>query len=75
MGQSIGVEMLRPLITMNIRLKVFRTLCGGEFISTIDATAEKITKDESYFQGAVRGFNAKPPREIWLNYTEKEKMD
>ena len=46
---------------------------GGEFIYTIDATAEKITKDESYFQGAFRGFNAKPPREIWLNYTEKEK--
>ena len=46
---------------------------GGEFIYTIDATAEKITKDESYFQGAFRGFNAKPPREIWLHYTEKEK--
>lgn len=46
---------------------------GGEFIYTIDVTAEKITKDESYFQGAFRGFNAKPPREIWLNYTEKEK--
>ena len=46
---------------------------GGEFIYTIDATAEKITKDESYFQGAFRGFNAKPPREIWLNYTEQEK--
>ena len=46
---------------------------GGEFVYTIDATAEKVTKDESYFQGAFRGFNAKPPREIWLNYTEKEK--
>lgn len=46
---------------------------GGEFIYTIDATAEKIIKDESYFQGAFRGFNAKPPREIWLNYGEKEK--
>jgi len=46
---------------------------GGEFVYTIDATAEKITKDESYFQGAFRGFNAKPPREIWLNYSEKEK--
>lgn len=46
---------------------------GGEFIYTIDATAEKITKDESYFQGNFRGFNAKPPREIWLTYTEKEK--
>ncbi len=46
---------------------------GGEFVYTIDATAEKVTKDESYFQGAFRGFNAKPPREIWLNYREKEK--
>lgn len=46
---------------------------GGEFIYTIDAAAEKITKDESYFQGAFRAFNAKPPREIWLTYTEKEK--
>lgn len=46
---------------------------GGEFVYTIDATAEKITKDESYFQGAFRAFNATPPREIWLNYTEKEK--
>lgn len=46
---------------------------GGEFNYTIDAAAEKITKDESYFQGAFRGFKAKPPREIWLNYTEKEK--
>ena len=46
---------------------------GGEFIYTIDATAQKITKDESYFQGGFRAFNAKPPREISLNYTEKEK--
>lgn len=46
---------------------------GGEFVYTIDATAEKITRDESYFQGTFRGFNAKPPREIWLNYSEKEK--
>jgi hypothetical protein len=46
---------------------------GGEFIYTIDAKAEKIIKDESYFQGAFRAFNAQPPREIWLNYTEKEK--
>lgn len=46
---------------------------GGEFVYTIDAAAEKITKDDSYFQGAFRGFNAKPPREIWLNYSEKEK--
>ena len=46
---------------------------GGEFVYTIDAKAENILKDESYFQGAFRGFNATPPREIWLNYTEKEK--
>lgn len=46
---------------------------GGESVYTIDATAEKITKDDSYFQGAFRGFNVKPPREIWLNYREREK--
>lgn len=46
---------------------------GGEFVYTIDAAAEKITRDESYFQGAFRGFSTKPPREIWLNYSEKEK--
>lgn len=46
---------------------------GGEFVYTIDAKAEKVTKDDSYFQSAFRGFNAKPPREIWLDYTEKEK--
>ena len=46
---------------------------GGEFIYTIDDAAEKITRDESYFQGAFRAFNVKPPREIWLNYSEKEK--
>jgi len=45
---------------------------GGEFVYTIDATTEKITKDESYFQGGFRGFNVKPPREIWLDYKEKE---
>jgi hypothetical protein len=46
---------------------------GGEFVYTIDAAAAKITKDESYFQGAFRGFKAAPPREIWLNYREKDK--
>jgi hypothetical protein len=46
---------------------------GGEFIYTIDPQGEKITKDESYFQGAFHGFKAKPPREIWLNYREKDK--
>jgi len=46
---------------------------GGEFIYTIDPTGQKVTKDESYFQGAFRGFKADPPREIWLNYREQEK--
>lgn len=46
---------------------------GGEFVYTIDGAASKITKDESYFQGAFRGFKAAPPREIWLNYREKDK--
>ena len=46
---------------------------GGEFIYTIDPSGEKVTKDESYFQGNFRAFNTKPPREIWLNYREKEK--
>lgn len=43
---------------------------GGEFIYTIDQTGERITKDESYFQGAFRGFKADNPREIWLNYSD-----
>ncbi len=46
---------------------------GGEFIYTIDSTASKITKDESYSQGNFRGFKSDPPREIWLNYRETEK--
>jgi hypothetical protein len=46
---------------------------GGEFVYTIDPAAERITKDESYFQGAFHGFKSTPPREIWLKYTEKEK--
>lgn len=46
---------------------------GGEFIYTIDQTGNKITKDESYFQGNFRGFKADNPREIWLNYREIEK--
>jgi hypothetical protein len=46
---------------------------GGEFIYTIDAAAAKITRDDSYFSGAFRGFIVKPPREIWLNYREKER--
>jgi hypothetical protein len=46
---------------------------GGEFVYMIDAAASRITKDESYFQGAFRGFKTAPPREIWLNYREKDK--
>lgn len=45
---------------------------GGEFIYTIDQTGNKITKDESYFQGNFRGFKADNPREIWLNYRDTE---
>ncbi len=43
---------------------------GGEGIFTIDAKAETITKDESYYQKGFRGFPTGNPREIWLNYTE-----
>lgn len=46
---------------------------GGEFVYALDQTGAKITKDESYFQGAFRGFKTTPPREIWLNYREQEK--
>lgn len=46
---------------------------GGEFIYTIDSAAERIIKDDSYFQGTFRAFSVKPPREIWLNYREKDK--
>jgi hypothetical protein len=46
---------------------------GGEFIYTIDASGKKITKDESYRQAEFRGFKADKPREIWLNYREKDK--
>ncbi|MBC7900648.1 MAG: hypothetical protein H7070_11425 [Saprospiraceae bacterium] len=46
---------------------------GGEAVYEIDKTGGKITKDESYFQKAFRGFKSVPPREIWLNYIEQEK--
>ena len=46
---------------------------GGEFIYTIDQTGTKITKDESYMQENFRGFQTGNPREIWLNYREKDK--
>lgn len=46
---------------------------GGEFIYTIDETGKKVLKDDSYFQGQFRGFRVGEPREIRLNYREKEK--
>lgn len=46
---------------------------GGEGIYRLNAAGDKITSDSSYFQPALRGFQATPPREIWLNYSELEK--
>jgi hypothetical protein len=46
---------------------------GGEATYTLDASGLKITKEESYFKKEFRGFMAKPPREIWLNYREMDK--
>ena len=46
---------------------------GGEFIYTIDKAGSKILKDDSYFQGAFRGFTTDRPREIWLDYSDIEK--
>ncbi|SFU37537.1 hypothetical protein SAMN05216480_10244 [Pustulibacterium marinum] len=45
---------------------------GGEFIYEISPDDE-IIKDNSYYQGQFLGFKTDPPREIWLNYREKEK--
>jgi hypothetical protein len=65
--RSFTVWLLPAFQTDNI------AVYGGEFVYTIDPAAEKITKDESYFQGSFRGFKSTPPREIWLTYAEKEK--
>lgn len=46
---------------------------GGEGIYRLNAAGDKITSDSSYFQPALRGFQATPPREIWLNYSELNK--
>jgi|GEM_PF-480601 len=46
---------------------------GGEAFYHIDAAGSKILKEESYFQPGFRGFMAKPPREIWLDYREIDK--
>jgi hypothetical protein len=43
---------------------------GGEGIYTIDATATRILKDESYFQKSFRGFKTEPPRKIKIDYPE-----
>ena len=42
---------------------------GGEGIYRLNAAGDKITSDSSYFQPALRGFQATPPREIWLKPT------
>jgi hypothetical protein len=46
---------------------------GGEAYYQIDATGSKILKEDSYFQPDIRGFLAKPPREIWIDYSELDK--
>lgn len=46
---------------------------GGEFTYTIDQTGNKVSKEETYFQGNFRGFKADKPREIWLDYIDAEK--
>jgi hypothetical protein len=65
--RSFTVWLLPAFQTNNV------AVYGGEFIYTIDPAAQKITKDESYFQGSFRAFKTTPPREIWLNYRERDK--
>ncbi|EDM45730.1 S-adenosylmethionine synthetase [unidentified eubacterium SCB49] len=45
---------------------------GGEFVYEI-SPENKIMNDNSYYQGQFLGFKTGEPREIWLNYREKEK--
>jgi hypothetical protein len=45
---------------------------GGEFIYTIDRTGNKILKDDSYYQGRLRGFKVDKPRTIMIDYSELE---
>jgi len=45
---------------------------GGEFVYEISSENE-IVNDKSYYQGKFLGFKTDKPREIWLNYREKEK--
>jgi hypothetical protein len=44
---------------------------GGEFYYKVDQTGDNIISQDSYYQGAFRGFKTDPPREIWLNYRDK----
>lgn len=53
--------------------KDYTAVYGGEFIYTIDTTGNHVLKDDSYFQGGFRGFKADKPKEIWLNYRDREK--
>lgn len=48
-------------------------LYGGEFVYRLDPTGRRVLADESYFQKQFRGFKVDNPREIWLDYTEREK--
>ncbi len=45
---------------------------GGEFVYTLDRTGTKVLEDRSYFQGSFRGFKTDTPRNIVLDYTERE---
>jgi hypothetical protein len=46
---------------------------GGEFIYTIDQTGTKVLKDDSYYQGRLRGFKVETkPRTIMIDYSELE---
>ncbi len=45
---------------------------GGEFVYEISPQNE-IVKDESYYKGKFLGFEVGEPREIWLDFMEKEK--
>ena len=45
---------------------------GGEFVYEVSPD-NQIVKDKSYYQGQFLGFKTGEPREIWLNYREKEK--
>ena len=46
---------------------------GAEFIYTIGPTGNNILKDNSYYNGNLRGFKVDKPKEIWLNYEDTDK--